>query len=324
MNANLLRAILPIALFDARSSASLNPTLTTFAAAVAAEIDISDATFLAPIVETGSTLGHFKRYDQKEAIVVYETARAMGQMPNEIGFTADDPTFDCKPHALACTIDDDERENDAVNLDEIRIRDVVTAYRRAFLQRVVGKLRAAKAAHATRGAWLDPAVNPIMELNGSIAEVAQDTGYMPNSLWLDMGMWTCLTNHPAVLDRVSGIEVGASLAAIAKMLTNNPAIQIKIGTAIYDPGKRGANAVAPKFIGGGTCFVFYKDTNPTMHDPSFAKTFSKNGDITGDVRSWRKEPVADCHGVFASEDIQVTSSVSGIRIDLKGAPEKLS
>lgn len=318
--AALFPALAAQAMFDARSSASFNPTLTTFASGIAQSVDISDATFLAPIVRAGVNTGKYNRYDLKEQIVIYETARALGQLPNEINLNAEKVPFDCAPNALMTTIDDAEREDDSSAMDETRIQGVVTSAMRSLLYRVMTKLRAGKAAHATFGAWYDPAVNPVSELNQAIVDLAMACGLMPNRLWIDLGMWNVLTQHPAVQDKVAGIEIGASVAAIKKMLTNNPGIEIKIGTAIYDSGNPGANAVAGKFIGGGTSFLFRAENSPSMEDPSFAKIITKNGDLFGDVRSWRREPVADCHGVFWSQDIQVTAPVTGLRIDLKGAP----
>lgn len=316
----LFPALAAQAMFDARSSASFNPTLTTFASGIAQGMDISDATFLAPIVRAGANTGKYKRFDLKEQIVIYETARALGQLPNEINRNAVDVSFDCKPQALMTTVDDEEREDDSSSLDESRIQGVISSSYRSLLYRVMAKLRAGKAAHATYGGWYDPAVNPIGELNQAIVDLAMACGLMPNKLWIDLGMWNVLTQHPAVQDKVAGIEIGASVAAIKKMLTNNPAIEIKVGTTIYDSGNPGANSAAGKFIGGGTAFLFRSETSPSMEDPSFAKIITKNGNLLGDVRTWRKEPVADCHGVFWSEDIQVTAPVTGLRIDLKGAP----
>lgn len=304
---------------DARSSASFNPTLTTFAADAASEVDISDALFLAPVVTVPSNRGYYKEYKRKEQIVVYNTTRALGQQPNMIGYTKKDATYDCAPQALGTFIDDatrDDTTDGGALLDEDGIADVVKAARRSLFYRVIAEIRAAKSAEEKLGNWNDAAVNPIKELNTLIVKLAKQCGLLPNRLWIDLSMWNTLTQHPLVLKAVSGVHAAVTLDIVRQLLTNNPAIQIKVGTAVVDTGNPGSNDASADFIGSGSCFLFYAESSPSRRSPNFASIFSKNADLLGDVRSWREEPCVDKHAVMWSDDIRIPSAISGARIDL--------
>lgn len=321
MNSKVFSKIAARAMFDARSTASYNPTLTNYATEVAAEIDISDALFLAPVIPVVTTKGNYKQYAQKDQIVIYNTARALGGQPNMIGLNATDAAYSCTPQALGSFVDDQERDDapDAGSLlDEKKIGNVVRSARRSLLNRVIAKLRTSKAAHGTRGKWNLATVDPIKELNDTIVERAQATGLLMNRIWMDLSMWNTLINHKKVTDRMVGAEVAAAnLLRIKSMLTANPGIEIKIGVGIGDTGNPGSNAASGNFIGAGSCFVFYAENSPDEFSPNFAGIFSKYDNLIGPVKSWREEPATDKHAVLWSDDIQVMSSICGERIDLQ-------
>lgn len=311
-------AIIGHVLNDVRSSASYNPTLTTYAQGVAQDIDTSDADFLSPQVPVATSTGYYKSWSAKDLLQMPETERPIGGKPNRITFAASDPTYNCTPHGLEAVVDDEERpagqDNSPVSIDEVKIRGVVDASRRARLNRVLTTIRASVSAQSGRGQWSDPDKDPIAEIDEQIFNIAKTTGILPNRMWIDMIAWNKLAHHPKVIARQPGAEVvNMNTVKLQSMLSNNPALEIKVGVAVYDQNKRG-NSKNATFIGNGDVFVFYANPMPTVFDPSFAKTFGKGLAGIDQVKTYREEPTNDVHAVLWSEQNKVTTSDVARRI----------
>lgn len=303
---------------SARATASFNPTLTTYAQGIAADVDTSDADFLCPEVVVPASIGQYKSYSDKDLIALYETARALGGQANRIRLSATDPTYNAKPHALEASVDDAERDaapDSGALLDQAKVRAVVNASRRARLNRVLTVIRASVSAESGKGVWSDAAKDPIKEINEQILAIAQATGLLPNRLWIDMIAWAKLVDHPKVLARMPGADLATvDTLRVRRLLTLNPGIEIKIGAAIYDENKAG-QAKSGKFMGNGDVFIYYAESNPDQYDASFAKCFTTAKGGVDQVRTYRDEPArSDVHAVDWTEDNKVTTTIAGKRI----------
>ncbi len=91
-------------------TSTFSETLKNYAFGVAQDVKTSLADFIAPRVPVGMGSGQFKKFNEKNAFQVYDTARAVGGPATRMEFSADDEYFNCAANALEATIDDQERE----------------------------------------------------------------------------------------------------------------------------------------------------------------------------------------------------------------------
>ena len=303
-----------------RRQASANPTLTNYAQGLAQDLSSALAEFLAPTCEVPSTIGQYKKFDDKNAFQVYNTSRAIGGRATRIEFESSDPTYNCQPQALEVPVDDAERDaadaDDPIRLDESKIKTLVSSTTLSHEVQVVNKTIGAVAPEAGLGIWSDPNVDPVAELDGIIEKISTETGMMPNRIAMGIGAWRAFRQHPKVIARQPGaVLIGLSTAQASAMLLN-PAIEIRVGVLSQDTTKFGKAANKVNIV-GARLLVFIASPSPTQYDPSFAKCFTgKRGGITA-VRTYREEGArSDIHAVDWSEDIQVTGGACGKRVDI--------
>jgi hypothetical protein len=302
-----------------RGTAQSKTTLKTYAFGVSQDTSSAIADFLAPRVQVGVSSGYYKKFDDKNAFQIYDTARALGGHATRIEFAATDGTFNCRAQALEVAIDDIER-NDAgdaqQNLEEAKTRTLVISGGIAREKKVVDLVKAGVAAVAGKGKWSDGTVDPVLELDELIQAIATDTGMMPNAMVIGLGAWRILKNHPLVLKRRPGADNSTvDLNAFASMLLN-PAIQIKVGILSRDTTKFGKDKNAENIV-GAEVFTFIRSDNPTQYDPGFAKTFSIGASSVEDVYTYREDSArSDILAVDWSEDVQVVSAKCARRLTL--------
>jgi hypothetical protein len=301
------------------SAATVNRTLTNYAQGFAQDAASALADFIAPRVPTGVAHGQFKRFSGKNDFQVYDTSRALGGARKRIEFGADDPFFNCAPQGLEAAIDDHERRmagDNVLNLQQAKIRTVLSAATASHEQKVFALIKAAKAATGGVGVWSNAANDPVSELDASIEAIANRIGRMPNRIAFGLGAWRVFRNHPKVIARQPGAAtIGVTTEEGAKMMIN-PGIEIRVGVISADANKFGAGKNVSNII-GGEVFIFFASDAPTQYDPSFAKTFAVDESLVGDVREYRDEnAVSDIYAIDWTEDIQVVASDAGERITL--------
>jgi len=300
------------------STATIKETLKQYAYGVAQDVKSALADFIAPRVPVGVGTGMFKKFDDKNAFQLYDTARAVGGPATRIEFSADDGTFNCEANALEVPIDDQERAKAGDSqsaLEEAKTRTLVINASLAREKRVFDLIKANVAAAASKGAWSSNAnANPIDEIDEMIEAIATATGLMPNRMVIGLGAWRTLKNHAKVIERLNGAaEKSVSLDVFAGMLLN-PQIDIRVGILSIDANKTG-KAAAKSNIVGSEIFLFHGNDNPTQYDPGFAKTFSIGSNSVESVRMYREERNrSDILAVDWSEDVQVVSSICAKRI----------
>ena len=300
------------------STATIKETLKQYAYGVAQDVKSALADFIAPRVPVGVGTGMFKKFDDKNAFQLYDTARAVGGPATRIEFSADDGTFNCEANALEVPVDDQERAKAGDSqsaLEEAKTRTLVINASLAREKRVFDLIKANVAAAASKGAWSSNAnANPIDEIDELIEAIATATGLMPNRMVIGLGAWRTLKNHAKVIERLNGAaEKSVSLDVFAGMLLN-PQIDIRVGILSIDANKTG-KAAAKSNIVGSEIFLFHGNDNPTQSDPGFAKTFSIGSNSVESVRMYREERNrSDILAVDWAADVQVVSSICAKRI----------
>ena len=293
-------------------------TLKSYAYGVAQDVNSTLADFIAPRVPVGVGSGQFKKFSDKNAFQLYDTARAVGGKAKRIEFDASDGTFNCMANALELPIDDQEREKagDAQNaLEEAKTRTLVINAALAREKRVFDLVKANVSAVASKGAWSSSSsADPIDEIDEQIVAIATETGLMPNRMVIGLGAWRILKNHANVVGRQKGVSNKAvTLDVLAGMLLN-PAMEIRVGVMSVDANKMGAAASKSNVV-GSEIFLFHGSDNPTQYDPGFAKTFSIGANSVEDVRMYRDDSCrSDVIAVDWSEDVQVVSTICAKRI----------
>lgn len=293
-------------------------TLKNYAFGVAQDVKSSLADFIAPRVPVGVATGMFKKFDDKNAFQVYDTARAIGGPATRMNFEAGDGTFNCRPNALEVAIDDQERAQagDAdAQLEEAKTRALVINAALGREAKVLSLVKASVSATASKGGWSSADADPIAEIDGEIQAIAEATGLMPNRMVIGLSAWAILKNHANVIKRLSGLKSNVGLGELSAMLLN-PQIEIRVGILSKDANKFGKGKNASEIV-GGEVFIFHGNDNQTQFDPSFAKTFSIGANSVEDVRMYRAENNrSDILAVDWSEDVEVVSAGCARRITL--------
>jgi len=301
-----------------RTTSVLNQTLTNYAYGLEQDVRSALADFMAPVAPVGASLGQFKSFNDKNAFVIYDTARAFGGPAMRVAFAASDSTFNCKPQALEVPIDDSERspDGDDLNLEQARIRTLVVNGTVAHENKVITTANAAVTAESGKGVWTSANVDPIAELDEQIEALAIATGMMPNRMAIGIGALRILRNNPKVIARFPGAAaVGVSLQQIASLLLN-PAMDIRVGVLSKDSTKLGQTKSAVNIV-GSQAYIFLASANPTQSDPSFMKTFTVRGGSVTAVRQYRDENVrSDIYACDWSEDVKVTGTACVKRISV--------
>jgi hypothetical protein len=309
-----------MALQSSRAAASANPILTNYASGLAQDRRSAVAEFLAPTVVVPATVGHFKKYDDKNFYQSAPTGRAVGGSAFRVEFNATDPTYNCKPQALEIAIDDSERDaaggDSPIILEQAKTEVLINT---AVLSHEVAVLTAIKAgvsAESGKGVWSSPDIDPIDQIDEQINAIATATGMLPNRIAIGLGAWAILRRNKKVKDRVTFKSAGSiALSDFAACLLN-PSIEIRLGVLVKDSTKMPATKSTSNVV-GDECFIFYALPNPSTYDPSFAKTFRGGSGSVDSVRVYRDEKArSDILAVDWSEDIQVVASSCCKRISV--------
>lgn len=302
------------------TTATVNQHLSTYAFGIAQDVSSSLAEFIAPTVPTGGASGQFKKYDEKNAFQIFDTGRGVGGPAKRMEMLATDPFFNCSPQALEIPIDDHERalagENSS-QLEEAKIKTVVTAAALSHENKVFAKIAAAVAATGSIGVWSNPANNdPIDDIDSQIEAIAIATGMMPNRIVFGLGAWRIFRKHSKVIARQPGADlIGLNVNQAAGMLLN-PGMEIRIGLLSKDTAKIGAAKSATNIV-GAEVYIFFNSDSPSIYDPSFAKTFATRAGGVDQVRQYREEGNrSDIYAIDWTEDIQVVSNSLVRRITL--------
>jgi hypothetical protein len=301
---------------SARSTASYNPTLTNYAQGLSQELTSRLADFMMPRVPVPSGSGQYKKYNDKVAFQVYETARAVGGEATRIHFDATDPHYNTKPHALEVGIDDEEREKAGDHQGVLERGKISTLVQNAALSRekkIIDIIKAGVTAVANIGDWTNPDIDPVAQIDAQIIAINLATGRLPNRIAWGLSAWAQFRNHVKVKERQPGAALIGLTTAQANSMFIAP-LQHEVGTLVYDQTKFGKTK-NNKMLMGDDVFIFYASPSPDQFDPSFAKCFSTGRGSVESVMSYREEKsFSDIYRVNWGEDPQVVSTAAVRRI----------
>jgi len=297
---------------SSRSIASSNPILTNFAQGLMQDRTSALAEFIAPSVLVPATIGHFKKFDDKNMYQAIETARAIGGTARRIEFDATDPTYNCKPNALEIAIDDSERDSaghtDPILLEQSKTGVLVNSAVLSHEDKVLTAVKAGITAVADRGDWSNSAIDPIDQIDEQIKAIADATGMLPNRIALGLGALYKLRQHPKVKSRLGGVRVGGFGLQDVAACCLNPAIEIRVGVMVKDTKKFPVTKSTTNVV-GDECFIFFASPSPSTYDASFAKTFRGGSAGIESVRVYRAESNrSDILAVDWAVDVQVIAT----------------
>lgn len=301
------------------SAATRNTHLSNYAFGIAQDLRSALADFLAPQVPTGTASGQFKKFSDKNAFQVYDTARAIGGPNRRIEFEAEDPFFNARPNGLAIPIDDHERSKagDAqAQLEEAKVKTLISTSVLSHEAHVFGKVLDGVPPVGGLGVWSNQDKDPVEELDEIIEQIATSTGVMPNRLVFGIGAWRVFRNHPKVKARQPGAELIGLTTDQAARMTLNPGIDIRIGLLSRDTKKFGGGRNVQN-ITGAHLLLFYNQDTPTQFDPGFMKTFTPRANMVDSIMEYRDDNNnSDVFKTNWEVDVQVISQLLVRRIDL--------
>jgi hypothetical protein len=301
------------------ATSQVNTRLTNYAQGISQDLRRKLADFIAPRVATGGSYGQYKKFSDKNAFQVYDTARATSGEARTIEFGDSDPYFNCMPQALKIGIDDAERKRAGDNdrlLEEAKVKTLVSASTLSHEYKVFAKVFASLTAVAGKGVWSNQAVDPVAQLNEQIKAISDDTGIMPNRIVFGLSAWAVFIDHTLVKARQPGAELIAMTTDKMKPMLLNPSMEIEVGVLSRDTKKFGADKSAQNIV-GGEVLIFFGQDSPSLYDPSAFKTFETVGGGVDSVRSWRDDNrSSDMYQVDWSEDIQDVAPTLARRITL--------
>lgn len=275
---------------SARASVASKPMLTNFASGIMPELQQnilggSLADFLSPVVPVQSTIGRFKKFDDKNAFQVVNTLRGLGGPAKRLEFTAADGDYNCRPNALEVAIDDAERDADDLGLEQAKTKVVLTTALRSRENEVLSLVDASTSAVGGIGVW-SGANDPIDEVNGQILDLMKVTGQSNIGIAIGVLAWEILCKNSKIKDRIkTGIAVLTSNMLSGLFMVP---VTLKIGVVNKDTVKEGATA-SKSFIPGSVCYVFIHNPAPTQYDPSPFKTFRGGKNGIESVRVYRED-----------------------------------
>ncbi len=302
------------------TSSVVSQTLTNYARGIAQDRASAIAEFLAPTVPVAAATGKFKSFNDKNAFQVIDTSRAVGGEAKRLEFAASDVDYNCRPQALEIAIDDHEREaageGDPLGLERAKIDTLVVSAIASHEDKVLTAIKNGVSAVSQKGVWSAGSNDPVTEIDEQIQAIAIETGMMPNAIAFGIGAWQIFRNSPKVIARQPGAAlIGVTHAQAAQMLLN-PGIEIRVGVLSKDAAKIGATKNATNIV-GAEVFIFLRSPNPTLYDPSFAKTFRTRSGGVESVRTYRSDRNrSDILAVDWSEDIQVVSTACVRRLTI--------
>ncbi len=290
-------------------------TLTQYARGIYPDlkpvIDLADK--IAPRVLTGTATGDYNVFNDRQAFVAYDAARAIGGKARRIGFLTTNEKFDCTPYALEIPIDDAEFDRCGASgeslLREAKTRTLLLNAANSHLRQVCD-VALAKATAATTGAgkWSTATVDPIAEIDAEIAAMWSATGLCPNRLVLDLGAWIALRNNAKVIERFNGIAASPTAEQV-KALFAVP-IDLVIATAAITDNFGQVAATKRSPLGAKKALLFYASDSATQYDPSFCKTFTTDLQLFEGIGTYR-EPRAEVVAADWTADVRATSSALG-------------
>jgi hypothetical protein len=303
---------------------------------------VADRVF--PNIAVQKQSDRYWRYDRSDFRRDEFAKRAAGTESAGGGWKVDNtPTYFCDVWALHKDIDDQVRSNvdDPLNMDrdatlylsqKAMIRREIHWASKFFTTSVwtgvdgtVGDVTGVAASPGTGNTlhWNDDASNPISFMKAKADQIHLLTGYRPNKFVMGRQVWTALSEHPDLVDRIkytSGNsnpayvtrEAVAALFEVSELLIMDGIKDTSIENPTFE------TAMSPAYIAGKNALLCYAAPAASLMQPSAGYTFSWVG-FTGAggmgqrVKRFRMEHLeADRVEAQMAFDMKVVASDCGI------------
>lgn len=304
------------------SSLSSNPELASYAQGTARQNISSIAAFLAPEVPVATSVGHFKKYDDKHRFIVPNTKRALRGRATTLEWNVDDATYNCTPHAIDVPVDKLEGLEASYAMDAVKegADDAAEVAGLAHEQDVINKALAAAGA-GTDYNFTSDAVDPVALIDAKILAVskaAKHSNLMEIGILFGPTAFMRFKNNKNVKAAKSGggKTVSIGLDDVGQLLIGKPEVQLS--TMLIDTAAEGLDQDI-EFLLDEAILIFVRKANPTRRDPSFMKTFRLRSSILKPRIYEREDGRVDVAAFDWSEDVQVTNSLAIGRINGKAA-----
>lgn len=309
------------------SDISASPTLREYAQGSAQSAIMPVADFLAPTVEVPTSVGRFKKYDDKNRFKIPSTLRSLGGRATELRFDVEDATYNCEPHALDYPVDNLE-QFETEGLEDM-LREGITAVSEvaALAHEATVITKALAATGAGTGKVWGANADPVSDVDAAILSVIKAARYgslMGVGVLFGANAWSLFKNQAAVRGRfVIGSGGSAKSGSLGLAVpTEQSASQLFIGSPevktsymIYDAAPAGV-AADVEFLLSSSILVFARKQAPTRRDPSFMKTFRLMNRFMVPGSYVRDDGRVEVAKFDWSEDVQITNSTAAVRLNV--------
>jgi hypothetical protein len=291
-------------------------TIQEYAQGAAQSAAAPVADYLAPTVEVGKPMAHYKVYDDTNRFRVPDTNRGVNGRAAEITWDASDATYNCTPHALDVPVDILETDDDNTMSDCLN--------EAADLGAAVGALSHEKETLDLALKTLTPGLGQldfaagadvVDQLDEKIIALIKDVRYgslMGVRMLFGPTFFRRLKNHPSVKGRFLGggkkEVVNPSIEDILGLFITRP--EIKLSMMVADSAPAGKPAAAD-FLLDESLILFAASPHPTRHDPSFMKTFRLRGRWMKPGSYTRDDGRVEVASLDWSHDVKITNTIAG-------------
>jgi hypothetical protein len=300
------------------SQLSSNPELAAYAQGTARQNISAIASFLAPEVPVATSVGHYKKYDDKHRFRVPDTRRSLRGRATILEWNTDDATYNCTPHAIDVPVDKLEGLEVAHAMDAVKegADDAAEVAGLAHERDVITKALASVGA-GTDHNFASSNVDPVKIIDSAILAVskaAKHSNLMEIGILFGPEAFIRYKHNANVKAAKSGggktVSIGMEDVGLLQM--GNPAVQLS--TMLIDSAAEGLDQDID-FLMANQILIFVRKPNPTRRDPSFMKTFRLRNNVLRPRIYEREDGRVDVAAFDWSEDVQVTNAAAAIRLN---------
>lgn len=306
------------------------PTLLNYAQGAAQKATNPVADFLAPPVEVSSKAGFYKVYNQKQAMRIPQTKRALNGRAVELYRDASDTAYLLDAHAIDAPVDQAILDDEGTAMNELMgAADDAAAVGGLAHEKQVIDLALAAVGSGTDYNFASTSVDPVDLIDEAIINVIKAAGYgslMGVGVLFGATAFRRYKNNTLVRARFVGGSGGKGKAAtegstslvtpgieaVTALQLGNP--EARVSLMVYDANAEGL-AASNTMVLDTAILVFARMATPNRNDPSFMKTFRPRGQwmVPGTyVREDGRATVAKMD--WYSKPV-VTNSAAAIRIN---------
>lgn len=203
------------------------------------------------------------------------------------GFSISNDSYNCEVYALHKLITERDRKN--WNVPNLTIEDAAVQW---LTQQALQKMERqfvtdffttsvwnTDVTGAASGGdfvyWSDAAnSDPIADVDAGKLVVSADTGFVPNTLVMDLNTYFALRRHPLIIDRVTGGSTSANPAVVSRQAM---ATVFEVERLLVSSSVKATNVenetVATSHIAGKNALLCYVPSQPSLTEPSAGYTF---------------------------------------------------